>query len=72
MTGVTGVTGVISGERVVDGQLLTASKPLALKTPSDDGTVGYLLVALLLGAVVFAPPLTAVAMRRKRGAKISK
>lgn len=57
---------MISGERVVDGQLLTASKPLALKTPSDDGTLGYLLIALLLGSVVFAPPLTAVAMRRRR------
>ena len=65
-TGVSGVTGVVGGGRVVDGQLLTASKPLALKTSSDDGTLGYLLIALLLGAVVFAPPLTAVAMRRRR------
>ena len=69
-TGVSGVTGVVGGGRVVDGQLLTAARPLELKTPSDDGTLGYLLIALLLGAVVFAPPLTAVAMRRKRGAKI--
>jgi hypothetical protein len=65
------VTGEVSTERVVDGQLLTASKPLTLKSPSDNGSLGYLLVALLLGAVVFAPPLTAVVMRRKRGAKIS-
>ncbi len=65
-TGASGATGATGSERVVDGQLLTAAKPITLKSPSDVGAWGYLLLALLLGSVVFTPPMTAVALRRRR------
>lgn len=66
LTGVSGATAATGRERVVDGQLLTAAKPITLKSPSDVGAWGYVLLALLLGSVVFAPPMTAVALRRRR------